>query len=278
MLTRKPIAAGRFYPGQENSLKREVRQWLENGKRSGDGGSGAPWALMLPHAGYIFCGDVIGRTMAGQKLPSRLVILCPNHTGQGQPLSLWPEGAWLTPLGAVKVDEPLANEILQSGGGFAPDVMAHLGEHSIEVVLPFLQESVSGLSIVPICVGTQNPAILQHAAHALAKVLSMPQNADVGLIVSSDMNHYESEKTTLAKDQLALDQACAANPDGLLKVVARERVSMCGAAPLALALYAAKDLGGVEVSLAAHETSGKASGDFEHTVGYAGLRLNRPAA
>lgn len=278
MLLRKPVVAGRFYPGDAAALHEEVRHWLDNGdKNTQKEGESCPWAVMLPHAGYMFCGNVLGQTLAGQKLPSRLIIVCPNHTGHGQPLGLWPEGAWITPLGAVKVDEQLAAEILQSGGGFAADTASHVGEHSIEVVLPFLQESVPNLSIVPICVGTQNRKYLQDAAQALATVLKMPQNANVGMVVSSDMNHYENETVTMSKDNLALDQIRAKDPDGLLRVVAKNGITMCGAGPMALALYTAKDLGDVDVSLVAHETSGKASGDHEHTVGYAGLRLKKNA-
>lgn len=278
MLIRKPVAAGRFYPGDATALRSEVRHWLDKGADNDQNGKdNCPWAVMLPHAGYIYCGNVLGQTLASQKLPSRLIILCPNHTGYGQPLGLWPEGAWVTPLGEVKVDENLAADIIGTGSGFAPDTLSHLGEHSIEVILPFLQESVPDLSIVPICVGTQNSAILRQAASGLANVLQMPQNANVGLIVSSDMNHYENERATLAKDELALAQIRAKNPDGLLQVVGREKISMCGAGPMALALYTAKDLGNVEVEQVAHETSGKASGDYGHTVGYAGLRLKRCA-
>ena len=87
------------------------------------------------------------------------------------------------------------------------------------------------------------------------------------------MNHYESEKRTLEKDNMALESALAADPDTLLETVAREEISMCGAGPLALALYAGQALGKLDVDLVAHDTSARASGDTEHTVGYAGLRL-----
>lgn len=271
MLRRNPIAANRFYPGNPAKLQEEVQHWLN----SAPGGEkpGRPWALMLPHAGYIFCGSIMGKTLAGQTLPSRLIILCPNHTGRGAMLSIWPEGEWLTPLGAVPVNLRLANEILEASPLFQADTMAHAGEHSIEVILPFLQERVPDLSIVPICVGTQNPQILRQAARALASVLKQPQNQDCGMIISSDMNHYEDEQTTIKKDEDALRAALAANPDELLKTVRAERISMCGAGPMALALYTANDLGKVSVEFAGHDTSGKASGDFEHVVGYAGLRL-----
>lgn len=276
MLIRKPVVAGRFYPGVKEELGGSVRAYLDEGaRRRQERHLPKPeiWGVMLPHAGHAFCGNIIGETLAGCDLPSRLVILCPNHTGHGQMLGLWPEGKWLTPLGEVDVDTKLASEILATQTGFEPDVASHLGEHSIEVLLPFLQEKIQNLSIVPICVGTRNAAILKNAAHGLAKVLE--NNPDAGIVVSSDMNHYENHETTLDKDELALAKACVADAQGLLDVAARENISMCGAAPLALAIFAGHELGRDGVNVTAHNTSGPVSGDYEHTVGYAGLHLRK---
>lgn len=272
MLLRQPVAHGRFYPGRPEDLARETGEYLAAG---GQQKKDRPWAVMLPHAGYIFCGNIIGKTLAGADLAPRLVVLCPNHTGRGQALGVWPSGAWLEPTGAVPVDEALATQLVESGGGFMADTSSHLGEHSIEVILPFLQAAQGAKlkGIVPVTVGTQNPQVLKHAGKALARVLALPENADVGVVVSSDMNHYESEKRTLEKDNMALKSALAADPDTLLETVAKEEISMCGAGPLALALYAGQALGKLDVDLIAHDTSAKASGDTGHTVGYAGLRL-----
>lgn len=289
MLVRQPVVAGRFYPGEAEALRREVRHFLavDATPAGADGKAAAapdsavrPWGCMLPHAGYVFSGAVAGATLAGMRLPRRLIILCPNHTGRGRELGVWPGGAWLTPLGPVAVDEPLATALAGCGGGFAPDVHSHLAEHSIEVLLPFLQvaleeaERPAGrMLMVPVCVGTRHAGTLARAGRALAALLARPENADVGLVVSSDMNHYEDERRTMQKDALALERALAADADGLLRVVEEENISMCGAAPLALALYAARGIGSVRVELVAHDTSASASGDTRHTVGYAGLRL-----
>lgn len=278
MLTRKPIVAGSFYPADPRVLKEEVQNWLTQGgqRRIGRASCTGPvWAVVLPHAGHIYSGRVIGDTLADINLPANLFILCPNHTGHGRPLGVWPGGVWQTPLGDVPVNTTLAQELLNLGGYFEQDVASHLGEHSIEVILPFLQITVPGLTIVPITVGTANPALLQSAGHALAKVLK--GHPDAGVVISSDMNHYEDQVTTLAKDELALAKACLGDADGLLEVVNRERITMCGAAALALALYAAHDLGYKSIAVTSHETSGKTSGDYDRTVGYAGLHLCRPA-
>ena len=278
MPVRQPVVAGRFYPGNPEALRRELRHFLGAPAGASPEGGRAAWGCMLPHAGYVYSGAVAGATLAALRLPKRLVILCPNHTGRGQALGVWPGGAWLTPLGAVAVDEALAGDLITAGGGFAPDVQSHLGEHSIEVLLPFLQAAQAGsgdeaLAVVPVCVGTRHPGALARAGEALASVLALPENADVGVVVSSDMNHYEDVRRTEQKDALALERALAADADGLLRVVEEGGISMCGAAPLALALHAARRLGQVRVELAAHDTSATASGDTQHVVGYAGLRL-----
>ena len=282
MPVRQPVVAGRFYPGSPEALRAEVERFLTGPADAPPAAEApfAPWGCMLPHAGYVYSGAVAGATLAGMRLPRRLVILCPNHTGRGEPLGVWPGGAWLTPLGAVPVDDALATALTASGGGFAPDVWSHLGEHSIEVLLPFFQvaqgggeEGAGALTVTPVCVGTRSAAALARAGAALAALLARPENADVGVVVSSDMNHYEDVRVTGQKDALALERALAADADGLLRVVEAENISMCGAAPLALALHAATRLGDVRVRLAAHDTSATASGDTRHTVGYAGLRL-----
>lgn len=288
MLLRQPVAAGRFYPAEADALRAEVRGWLARGAEAARGENVVSQAdpqasrlfgVMLPHAGYVYCGRVMGATLSGLRLPRTLVILCPNHTGRGEPLGVWPQGAWLTPLGPAPVHAALAARLFTGrNGGFAPDTLSHRGEHSIEVLLPFLQCSTDeeqAVRIVPISVGTQQPAALRAAGQALADALrAEAQNgAPAGVIVSSDMNHYESERRTGEKDALALEQALACDPEGLLAVIRREKISMCGAGPLALALFAAQSLGVPRAGIVLHDTSAAASGDTEHVVGYAGLRL-----
>ena len=203
MLIRNPVAAGRFYPAAPAALIREVRACLDAGaaiRRPGVQGASAPaeteavsrpWGLMLPHAGYVYCGRVLGATLAGVELPHTLVVLCPNHTGRGQALGVWPEGAWLTPLAPLPVDADLAAALIERGdgnGGFAADTLSHLGEHAVEVVLPFLQVAAGEerpLRITPVCVGTQQPEALRAAGQALADVLAgcRSKGQEVGVIV-----------------------------------------------------------------------------------------------
>lgn len=295
MPDREPVAAGRFYPAAPQTLRAEIGTWLAQGKSFADATPLKPTkrtldnlrGLMLPHAGYMYCGNVIGATLAshwsgtsaGAALPERLVVLCPNHTGRGAPLGVWPEGQWRTPLGNVPVDEEMT-AALCGNGGFAPDVRSHLDEHAIEVLLPFLQclpapegKPEATRRITPVCVGTRRPADLLAAGLALADVARdcASRGEKVGFIVSSDMNHYENQEATMHKDALALSQVLACDPEGLLALVERDNISMCGAGPMALTLFAAHALGEPWAALCLYDTSASASGDTSRVVGYAGL-------
>lgn len=272
MRVRSPIVNGKFYPADSGRLRREVSASLDAAamRKSVCPHNDRVWAVMLPHAGYIYCGNVIADTLVHIQLPKKLIVFCPNHTGRGRPIGLWPDGEWLTPLGSVAVDEPLAKALLASGAA-ETDFDSHIGEHSIEVLLPFFQQLLGTFSMVPITVGTQNKERLQTAGRALAQILR--DRPDVGVVVSSDMNHYEDHETTLAKDELALAQACLGDAAGLLDVTGRENISMCGAPALALVLFAARELGRNDITLTSHTTSGAVSGDYDHTVGYAGLQF-----
>mgnify|MGYP001109970830 CR=1 FL=1 len=154
---------------------------------------------------------------------------------------VWTAGHWLTSLVPVVVDDKHGQALVQAAGGFFEDELCHVSEHSIEVLLPFLQSlplpRESGRSIVPVCVGTRSPDALRAAGLALARVIQAfeAEGHSVGIVVSSDLNHYQSQELTLHKDALALAQVLACDPDGLLTVVERESITMCGAGAMALA-------------------------------------------
>lgn len=265
MPDRQPVVAGRFYPADPQELRHEVVRRLPAIK-----GTVRPHMVMLPHAGYIFCGDIIGETLGRVTLPDTLFLLGPNHTGMGLPLAVWPEGLWHTPLGAVEVDAPLAARLMESGAGFASNTQAHSREHSLEVLLPFLQLAVPGVRVVPVAVG--RPAGLAEAGAALAKCLAeaRQEGTEVGIIVSSDMNHFADHGTTLKLDGLALAQFLRMDPEGLMHTVVSNKISMCGVFPAVMALYACRHLQSTHAEIVRHGTSGQVTGDMESVVGYSG--------
>src|SRR5271157_58908 len=138
---RQPAVAGRFYPANAQHLRAEVETYTTAPARASAESEAKIHAVgcVVPHAGYVYSGHVAGAVYRRLDLPRRLVILCPNHTGVGEPLAIMSEGAWHTPLGDVPIDEAMANELRSRMSLLAEDQEAHRFEHALEVQLPFLQ-------------------------------------------------------------------------------------------------------------------------------------------
>ena len=111
-------------------------------------------AILSPHAGYVYSGAIAGETFARVEVPTKVVILGPNHQGIGHPAAIYPDGSWLSPLGETAIDSELAAAIEAACPGMARDAAAHKYEHSLEVQLPFIQVRSPQATIVPICLQT----------------------------------------------------------------------------------------------------------------------------
>jgi AmmeMemoRadiSam system protein B len=264
---RPPAVAGRFYPNNPDRLLQEVRGYTD-----ATGEKLRAIGCVVPHAGYMYSGHVAGAVYARLELPKTFIILCPNHTGVGQPLAIMSEGAWMTPLGNVQIDSALARALMQDFPQLSEDVVAHQAEHALEVQLPFLQALAGDFSFVPIAVGSGSLEVLEALGDAITRVISAQEQRPL-LISSSDMNHYESDAITRVKDRKAIDKILALDARGLFYEVKRENITMCGYAPTVAMLTAAKRLGAREAQVIKYGTSGDISGDREWVVGYAGIAI-----
>jgi len=267
MSDRTPTVAGRFYPGNSARLRQQVESCLGSAREGV-----TPLMVMLPHAGYMFCASIIGETLRKVCLQQRVFLLGPNHSGRGGPLAVWPDGKWFTPLGAVEVDADLTARCLSTAAGFEANLDAHTVEHSLEVLLPFLQCHTPGIRVAPIAVALNTLEGLRIAGEGLARCIREEEKAGrpVGMVVSSDMNHFDNQEVTVQKDTRALAPLLELSPEDLFNTVRAERITMCGVCPATLALFAAKALGAREAKLVAYGTSAAASGDTGRVVGYAG--------
>ncbi len=264
-MVREPAVAGKFYPANPRALMSDVESYLSPARER------VPAiGCIAPHAGYIYSGRVAGAVFSAVDIPSRCVVLCPNHTGRGHPLAVMSQGTWRTPLGEVALDSELAKGLLQAFPALTEDSEAHRFEHAIEVELPFLQAVRPGVQIVPIAVGTTRWLLLEQLGQAIASVLEAFQ-FPVLMVASSDMNHYEDDDTTRIKDHKAIKKILSLEPHALYETVINESISMCGFGPAVAMLIAAKQLGATEARLVEYATSADTSGDKEMCVGYAGI-------
>jgi MEMO1 family protein len=264
---RLPAVAGRFYPSDPETLREEVSSYVA---QSSSNELVHALGCVVPHAGYMYSGHVAGAVFARLEIPTRCILMCPNHTGMGQPLAIMSDGDWETPLGGVSIDTSLATALKQCFPLLHEDSAAHRAEHAAEVELPFLQLRQPQLKFVPIAVGTGQFDTLEKLGHAVADVIAGLKEP-VLIVASSDMNHYESDTITRVKDHKAIERILTLDARGLYDVVTELDISMCGYGPTVAMLTAARQMGATSAELVKYGTSGDISGDRAMVVGYAGV-------
>ncbi len=266
-MLRKPVVAGQFYPDSPEELRAMIKSFVDPEAEKEDA-----VGLVAPHAGYIYSGSVAGAVVSHIKFKDTFIIIGPNHTGRGVPLSIMTEGTWQTPLGKVEVDSDLAQKLASISHYLKPDTLAHEYEHSIEVQLPFLQYLNKDIKIVPIVLSHASSEIYKEIGLEIARAVKA-LGSKVLLIASSDMTHYESQETARRKDTQAIEAILNFDADELLRRVEESRITMCGYGPVACLISAARELGAKMAEVVKYQTSGDVSGDFSNVVGYAGIIL-----
>jgi hypothetical protein len=264
-MLRSPAVAGRFYPARPEILREDLERYVVRAAQPI-----RAIGCVVPHAGYMYSGAVAGEVYGAIDLPSSFIVLCPNHTGLGESLAMCAQGEWLTPLGRVPVDAELARLVLRECGHMRDDPRAHAHEHALEVQLPFLQHAVSTFTFVPIALGGVPFERLEELGEGLARAIAAAPKP-VLLVASSDMNHYEPDSLTRAKDHRAIDQILKLEARGLYDVLHQDRNTMCGYGPVIVMLTAAKKLGASRATLVRYATSADAGGPRDAVVGYAGI-------
>jgi hypothetical protein len=264
-MLRKPAVAGSFYPAGKEELASEIVRCLGD-IRADLSARGA----VVPHAGYMYSGQVAGAVYSRLKIPAKVIVLCPNHKGLGASLAIVTSGAWETPMGRIQIDTDLAKRLMHHCHLLSEDPEAHRLEHSLEVQLPFLCYLRSDIQFVPIAIATCGYASLERLGNAIEKAVE-ESGEEVLVIASSDMNHYEPDETTRIKDRKAIDRILALDPKGLYEVVRSESISMCGFRPAIAMMHGVQPLASRRAQLVRYATSGDVTGDWSGVVGYAGI-------
>jgi len=283
-MNREPVVSGRFYPESPTELHQLITSCFSS--PLGVGKKAIPVAgklrgLVLPHAGYIFSGPIVtwgmARLQQEKPVPRRFLLLGPKHTPYGVKAAVSGVRGWRTPLGVVPVDEPLRESLIASGL-FRSDNAAHAQEHSIEVMLPFLQEAFGTqvFSILPLALGYADFATVQGWGEALSLILADEQFADVCVIISSDFSHDTTRTEAYHIDGQALDVIESGDAEKFYRLVVDEERSICGVMPLSTWLCATAGRP-MKISRLAYSTSMDV---MEHPrgVGYAAIAFEETAS
>lgn len=264
---RRPAVAGYYYPADPSALKDQIDRLAAPSPAAR-----AACAVLVPHGSIRQSGAVAGATLAQMSIPRRCIIMGPSHAGSLMPWSLMASGAYRTPLGDVSVDEACAHALRMRCPFLEEDAWGQRGEHAIEVVLPFLQRlGPDDLTVVPIVMGSEEPAEIRQLAHTLAQVIRM-QEEPMLLVASSDLSHYKPRAQVEADDQALIDAFCTLDDARFSRLVHDGSVLMCGAGAVLCVVLAAKALGAAHGTLVKRGTSADDNGGDPHSaIGYAGI-------
>lgn len=218
---RRAAVAGSFYPDNAYSLRALVREHLSGAGASVAPSLAPPKALIVPHAGYVYSGPVAAHAYvtleAGRGTIERVVLLGPSHHVPFEGLAMPNSSAFETPLGRVPIDLDASGRVLSLPFVRTFDA-AHQWEHSLEVQLPFLQQTLDRFSLIPIAVGRATPAQVREALDLVWG------GAETVIIVSSDLSHYQAYETAQRMDLAtahaieSLDAASIADEDACGRV------------------------------------------------------------
>ena len=264
-MVRPPAVAGTFYPADPALLAQEVDLHLAHA--TGSSRAVSPKAIIAPHAGYVYSGDIAGSAYATLRLwaagvarTARIVLLGPTHRVAAQGLVLPGADVLRTPLGDVAVDLEIV-----AGLTSLPQVSVssevHAREHSLEVHLPFLQRVLSRFRVVPLAVGDADPG-------EVAEVIDLLWGGEeTRVVASSDLSHYlpyqsarrvddETARAIERAEPVSPRQACGAHVINGLSEVARRR--------------------GLSVERLDLRSSGDTAGSRDEVVGYGAFAYYEP--
>jgi hypothetical protein len=196
---RNPAVAGSFYPSNANELKNALSALFEKSKGREPMQSVA--ALIVPHAGYVFSGEVAAGGFAC--LPENagfdnIFIIGTSHHVYLDGASVYQSGDFITPLGTIKVNTEIAQKLISESKYFQGDTEAHRKEHSLEVQLPFLQYRLKKpFKIVPVIIGTQSAKVCEKIANELKPWF----NQNNLFVISSDFSHYPEYNSAVETDK-----------------------------------------------------------------------------
>lgn len=271
---REPIGAGIYYPSSLPILRSTVDKLLD--KAEGVPFFGKILGIIVPHAGYIYSGEVQAPAykLLIEQRPSLFIIIAPSHRLYFEGISVYTGTHYKTPLGKIEVDKKLALSLINTHPLIRYVPEAHKLEHSIEVQLPFIQRIKEGARMISIIMGDQSEKYCNILTEALIPIVK--KNKDCILIATTDLSHYKPHIRARSIDERTIKTIEEGDALKLLKEVERGEIEMCGSGPVAVLLQIAKKMGAESPLLLSYKTSFDATKKMEHeVVGYASFFIHK---
>lgn len=276
---RHPAVAGMFYPAGPTALADTVDALLE----ASPAGEDRPRMLLSPHAGYRYSGRAAARAFRRLQpgAATTVIVTGPSHVEAFDFTSVFDGDAYETPLGPVPVDRDLARALADADDSIRLSPRGHvftrgpMGEHGIEVILPFLQRVLGEFSFVPVVMGAQS----WRASHALGEAIARCADAErTVLVASSDLSHFHAYDEAVRLDTVFCGLFERLDASDLNRAVEEGRCEACGAGPVAASLVAIESVPGRAATILDRFNSGDVTSDRGRVVGYASAAVTAPEA
>ena len=278
-----PTVAGTWYNDEPGALARQIDGFLKAGREKVPP-CGRVRALLVPHAGFTYSGAVAGAGFAwlrDQRF-EHVVLLGPSHHARFPGAAAPSADVYCTPLGEVALASP-AIASLDGQPGFRIHDAPFLPEHCLEAEILFLQRALSpGWSLLPLLIGSGSTA---RDVASVADGLRPWITPDTLIVVSSDFTHFGPRfryvpfqdglpQRIEQLDMGAVERILAGDAPGFADYVERTGATICGRDAIGILLQLLP--GDLDSRLAAYDTSGRMTGDWNHTVSYASLVFCEP--
>lgn len=278
---RQPVAAGRFYSSDRETLRRDLQK-LFTECRKPEGVIHAR-AIISPHAGYVFSGRIAASAFsatprdAGYK---NIFLIGSSHVMAFEGASVYNTGDFVTPLGKISVNRQIADRLKKEYKVFDYPTSAHIQDHCLEVQVPMIQHYyTSAPSIVPIIIGTSSSSTIKKIAEALRQYFT-EENL---FVISSDFSHYPSYEDGKAVDKATAEALVSGDPSVFLSALRKNSTrninglatSMCGWTAGLMLLYLAEGQENLEFRRIDYCNSGDSPyGSKNEVVGYHAIVLD----
>lgn len=253
-VVRKTVFSGTWYPGTKDELNSVVDTYFNNVEQQEI--NGEVKAIILPHAGYVYSGQVAatGVKHANGKY-NTVILLGPSHRHPLRGVSILDITHYETPLGEIRISKKVKDMLKEDIIKTDPD--AHAQEHSLEIELPFLQKHLGDFELIPILVGPVD-------INKFTEILLKYYDDKTLIVVSADLSHYHSYDEAVELDTYCLNTIQNLDINGLdnCEIDAPWAIA-------ALMLIANKKNWKNKVLM--YKNSGDVTGDKSRVVGYSSV-------
>jgi len=263
---RPPAVAGAFYTSNPEDLSAQIKDFIS--KVPTKTLPGKIIALIAPHAGYMYSGQVAayGYKLIEGKSFDAVIVIAPSHRVAFNGSSVYAQGAYQIPLGLIPVDTELTQQLIKQDVSISYVRQAHTQEHSLEVQLPFLKSLLGDFRLIPIVMGPYYDfAACESLSESIYKVV---KDKNVLIVASSDLSHYHPYNTAVKLDKIVIDHVKNFDAKALFQDTSSGRCEACGAGPIITTMLLAKKLGANKSEVLYYANSGDVTGDKSGVVGY----------